>query len=162
MKQWESEREREREREREQRMILTTTANRATKKSKVASVTKENSQTQYLTWYHFFIYIYIYIYIKRNEIKDYFYGMGWTSYEFEWLGDFFKRIFCSFVVVSPNFVVVWTILAIIWPSFYCCSSLRGMDYVWGSRFLFEWEMLYPQHFPNNFTIYYRWQTIIDA
>ena len=107
-------------------------------------------------------YMYIYIYIKRNEIKDYFYGMGWTSYEFEWLVDFFKRIFCSFVVVWPNFVVVWTILAIIWPSFYCCSSLRGMDYVWGSRFLFEWEMLYPQHFPNNFTIYYRWQTIIDV
>ena len=55
------EREREREREREQRMILTTIANRATKKSKVASVTKENSQTQYLTWYHF-LYVYIYIY----------------------------------------------------------------------------------------------------
>ena len=54
MKRWE--REREREREREQRMILTTTTNRATEKSKVAGVTKENSQTQYISWYHF-IYI---------------------------------------------------------------------------------------------------------
>ena len=58
-------------------MILTTTANRATKKSKVASVTKENSQTQYLTWYHF-LYVYIYIYILK-EMKLRIIFMEWVE-----------------------------------------------------------------------------------
>ena len=36
-------------------------------------VTKKFKLPQYFSWYHF---------VKKNEIRNYFYWIGWTSYKF--------------------------------------------------------------------------------
>ena len=43
------------------------------------------------------------------------------SYEFELLGVFiFCWIFCSLVIIYPDFVIVYAIFVVTWANFYCC------------------------------------------
>ena len=81
------------------------------KKSIIASIAKENSWLQYFSWI---------IFSRKNEIRDYFYVISWTSYKFEWLflfpflNRFFCWIMCSLIVVWSNIVFVWVIFVVIW------------------------------------------------
>ena len=49
---------------------------RVIEESRATNIAKKKLSLQYLSWYHF---------LKKNKIRDYFYRISWTSYEFEWL-----------------------------------------------------------------------------
>ena len=73
-------------------------------KSRTTSDIKENSQPQYISWYHFLWKN------KKKEIMDYFYRMGRMSYNLEWLGVF---IFCFLMNYLLNMLFICCCIGLI-------------------------------------------------
>ena len=69
----------------ESKIVATTKS----KKSIIVVTIKKNLQPKYFSWYHF---------LRKNEIRDYFYWIGWISYKFEWLTIFIFLFYNRLVV----------------------------------------------------------------
>ena len=80
-----------------------------TKKNITVSTIMENSgQLQNFSWV---------LLSRKNEIKDYFYVIGWKCYKFEWLFFFLNTLFCWIIIVCSSFVFVRFIIVVIWAFF---------------------------------------------